>query len=473
MESLARRKYVLLTIAALAVALTIVLGLRAADSSDPPAAIEAASSGPGETPTLELKINGPEKALVDSKVTFDLIVTNIGRSPARNLLLIDRFEPGLQHSAAESPIEHDLDELAPGKSQRTSLTFRVTRPGLLAHTAQITSGGKLVTSQRAALRAVGKEENPPSTVPGGDERSTPKPEPKPEPKSMPGSAFPEIPYKPDSSVEDEKEKVPKLGEPLADKPEDLTRLQADQPIWIDRKNGRVVVIGGVCLRQAPLELFACLRGSKEHESILTVPTKASFVHFALLLIDAKPGGTVQYEPKYVPARGTEIEITLAWKDEKGQRQTARAQDWVRDFKTKKAMQHPWVFAGSRFLNNPQTGQNVYQADREGDLVCVSNFPDAVLDLPIASSSANEELLFEAFTERIPRIGTPVTMILTPKGKKGAEPEAKPTQPAKVPENAAKPNQDASAKEPEPARPSEKAPLARERTPAGNSPGERK
>ena len=65
------------------------------------------------------------------------------------------------------------------------------------------------------------------------------------------------------------------------------------------------------------------------------------------------------------------------------------------------MTHRWVFAGSRFWVNERTGERIYTAE-SGDLICVSNFDTAVLDLPIESSGANEGLLFEAFTERIPQ-----------------------------------------------------------------------
>jgi hypothetical protein len=105
-----------------------------------------------------------------------------------------------------------------------------------------------------------------------------------------------------------------------------------------------------------------------------------------------------------------------WKDAHGKRQTARAQDWVRNSKTGKAMQYPWVFGGSRFQKNEVTGETYYQADADGDLICVSNFPGAMLDLPIQSTSSDTELLFEGFAEHIPPRGTPVTLILTPKLK---------------------------------------------------------
>ncbi|MBL6713415.1 MAG: hypothetical protein ISQ07_08520, partial [Pirellulales bacterium] len=76
----------------------------------------------------------------------------------------------------------------------------------------------------------------------------------------------------------------------------------------------------------------------------------------------------------------------------------------------------WVFAGSSFWTDETTGQQYYQADG-GDLVCVSNFPTAMLDLTIPSSQSNEALLFEAFDSRIPVRGTPLELIFSPAGEK--------------------------------------------------------
>ena len=53
------------------------------------------------------------------------------------------------------------------------------------------------------------------------------------------------------------------------------------------------------------------------------------------------------------------------------------------------------------------------ADRSGEIVCVSNFPTAMIDLPVESSSENARLGFEAATENIPAKGTPVRVILIP------------------------------------------------------------
>jgi len=63
-----------------------------------------------------------------------------------------------------------------------------------------------------------------------------------------------------------------------------------------------------------------------------------------------------------------------------------------------------------FWRNPADGRDHYQADG-GDLVCVSNFPEAMLDIPIESGQGNGELVFEG---RVPTAGTPVEMVLSAK-----------------------------------------------------------
>ena len=84
------------------------------------------------------------------------------------------------------------------------------------------------------------------------------------------------------------------------------------------------------------------------------------------------------------------------------------------------------FAGSYFWKDEETGKEYYQAEG-GDFICVSNFSTAMLDIPVESSQSDAELMFEAFTERIPPRGTPVRLTLKPlKGQgssdKGQEPE---------------------------------------------------
>ncbi len=188
-------------------------------------------------------------------------------------------------------------------------------------------------------------------------------------------------------------------------------------LWADVKHKWVILDGQVVLREGPpLEMFACLKNTKEHESIVAVDTKALLVHAALLAIGAKPGTPVEFAPKYQAATGPEIEIRLLWTDAQGKRHKDRAQDWILDTTTRKAMAFPFVFAGSSMWEDPATGKQEYTAEG-GDLICVSNFPSATIDLPVKSSQSTEGLLFEAFTAHIPPLGTKVRIVLIPKIKK--------------------------------------------------------
>ena len=77
------------------------------------------------------------------------------------------------------------------------------------------------------------------------------------------------------------------------------------------------------------------------------------------------------------------------------------------------MKAHWVFVGSGFARNTQTGEEFYEAEA-GDVICVANFPSATLDVSVQSSPNQEEgILFEPFTERIPPVGTVVTVELIP------------------------------------------------------------
>jgi hypothetical protein len=204
---------------------------------------------------------------------------------------------------------------------------------------------------------------------------------------------------------------------------ELKRLSPKYDVWMDLKNKQVIMEGQVCLTNGLLELFACIKGTKEHESVVSVNTKAFVVHAALLAIGAKPGSPVKFDPQYTAATGPKVEILVFWTDENGKQHKTRAQDWVRDIKKKQAMEYPWVFAGSGFYVDEETKHQYYLADG-GDFICVSNFPGAMLDLPIESTSDNADLMFEAFTENIPPRGTKVTLVLIPEIDKKPAGDAK-------------------------------------------------
>jgi hypothetical protein len=219
----------------------------------------------------------------------------------------------------------------------------------------------------------------------------------------------------------------KLGPPLVENVEKLTKPHPSYPVWIDKEKKQVIMLGSVCQTNAPLEMFAVPSGTKEHEGILAIPTEAFIVHASLLAIGAKPGKPAEFGPgpnDYKPATGQPIEITVKWKNDKGEAQSARAQDWIKNVKTGKEMEQSWVFCGSGFWKDEQTGIEYYKAEG-GDFICVSNFPSAMLDLPIESSQKNDALMFQANADRIPPLGTPVTVFLTPRPAPDSEKKTEP------------------------------------------------
>jgi hypothetical protein len=198
---------------------------------------------------------------------------------------------------------------------------------------------------------------------------------------------------------------------LADPP-NATRLSQESSLWIDAPNRRVIVDGYVAQQEAYLEMFGCPAETKEHESVVAVIAKASEVHAALLAVGANPGKPVRFQPEYVAATGPRIRIWVLWRDPTGQVQVADARQWVRRTGTQESLDRDWVFAGSTWWTDPQDGREYYQAD-SGEMICVSNFGTAMLDLPIPSSDSTSALQFETFKERIPPRGTPIRLVLVP------------------------------------------------------------
>ena len=207
-------------------------------------------------------------------------------------------------------------------------------------------------------------------------------------------------------------------------PPNMKRLAQKDRVWVDVKKHLVVVDGYIALRQGQLEMFACPAGTKEHESVVGLLSKAQYVHAGLLAAGARVGKPVQWEPTFTPPTGSEIEIHVLWFDKDGKKQAIDARKLVKQFGSDKILEVNWVFAGSGLWKDPDTGEQRYLAE-SGDLVCLSNFTTATLDIPIQSSQANSGLLFTANTELIPPEGTPVRLVF-----KVVKPEAEKSTPEK-------------------------------------------
>jgi hypothetical protein len=179
------------------------------------------------------------------------------------------------------------------------------------------------------------------------------------------------------------------------------------------KKRRVLISGEICLREGQLEQFLCRKQTKEHEAIVSAEVDARNIHAALIAAGAKEGSPVSFVPKYRPASGTTIKVSVQYKDKENKLVTVPAQSWIKNAKTNKQLESDWVFAGSRLVDNPlDPGKKHYLAN-DGDVICVSNFETALLDLPIKSPKDDADRFFVANTERIPPLETKVVVILEP------------------------------------------------------------
>ena len=207
-----------------------------------------------------------------------------------------------------------------------------------------------------------------------------------------------------SSKEIQKRVVDRFEEPKDCKP-----LHRENRIWINRDEQVVILDGYIAQRDVPLELFACPIGTKEHESIVAVFARAQLVHAGLLAINARPGSTATFEP-FKPAHGTTVRVYALWLDSDGKTKGTLAQNWIRVSGTKKPMVWDWVFGGSKIYKDDE-GKEHYLGD-SGELISVSNFTTSTMDVAIQSDQSNANLMFEAFTDRIPPKNSPVRLVLT-------------------------------------------------------------
>jgi hypothetical protein len=207
-------------------------------------------------------------------------------------------------------------------------------------------------------------------------------------------------------------------------------------IEINLKERCVDVAGVVCLENGVLELIACTKDTKEHESILVIEAKPSHVHTALLLFGAKPGNPAKRQSvgkearRWVdlPPQGGRIDVMLVFEDEKGKMVERPISDFIspsdayfargsdedqKDGEEREFPTHTFLFAGS-ILHQASEGSPKYLADTRGHLISIATFGDEVICLPGIHDHSNEKLLWQVNSEHLPKIGSNVTLRLRPK-----------------------------------------------------------
>jgi hypothetical protein len=182
---------------------------------------------------------------------------------------------------------------------------------------------------------------------------------------------------------------------------------------------RVGIVCEICLREGPLEVFLCRKGTKEHEAIVRADLDGQLIHSALNAAGAKEGTPTQFvnptteKAEYRPATGTKIKVTVHYRKD-GKLHTHPAQEWVWNAKAKKPMEHGWVFAGSQLIRDPDNpDRKPFYGANSGEFISISNFPYSMLEVPADIDRDDANLMFEAKTARLPPLLSKVWVILQP------------------------------------------------------------
>ncbi|MCE9605819.1 MAG: DUF11 domain-containing protein [Planctomycetia bacterium] len=125
------------------------------------------------SPSVEITMVAPQQAAVGEDITFVTTVTNRGSTKATGIVLIDRFDDGLKHEFAASPIENrELGDLAPGESRKVNVRLKAVQPGRWCNTMELTgnngnrgSAQACVTAVAATVQAVPPVVTPPPSAP--------------------------------------------------------------------------------------------------------------------------------------------------------------------------------------------------------------------------------------------------------------------------------------------------------------------
>jgi hypothetical protein len=197
----------------------------------------------------------------------------------------------------------------------------------------------------------------------------------------------------------------------------------------------------VCLDEGLLELVACTKGSKEHESIVAVAARPMHIHTALLLLGAKNGNPEmrkqvgEEEKRWVdiPPRGDPIAVFLVTTNKDGKAIERPISDFIVRSSERvdevdgaiiiapkqtsehangreARFPHTFLFAGSH-LRDKGAGPRQYLADLSGNVISIATFGDELLCLPFHQTRDNGALMWRVKPESLPKAGTKVTLRL--------------------------------------------------------------
>ncbi|MEZ6243026.1 MAG: YdjY domain-containing protein [Phycisphaerales bacterium] len=180
-----------------------------------------------------------------------------------------------------------------------------------------------------------------------------------------------------------------------------------------------------------LEVVACTKGTREHETLVVTDAKPSHVHAALLLAGFQSGtpgdlgGRAADGSKLerMAPTGDPVRVTIVYQNDAGETIETDAQDMIKHVDSGEAFKTKgWVFGGSAFVD--YKGREVYDADGTGLLIGLATFGVPHLKGPtfggetlglaevFSPEAAVDEPIWIADPSTTPKYRTPVVVRLS-------------------------------------------------------------
>lgn len=201
-------------------------------------------------------------------------------------------------------------------------------------------------------------------------------------------------------------------------PAEPTAIRLAPGVLVDRAAGRIELEGEVCVDAGWLEQIACTPGTREHESLVSLPVRPRDVHAALLLLGLKPGAPGSWRVEEdrlieIAPHGPALRVRVRWTSPDGVSHEEPIATWIRDAPSGTSPSiDRWLFSGSLMVPTRDGGER-YLADASGSIIGLVTFGDEVLALPVVRPDAEAVAPpeWEAWTERLPAIGTKVVVVV--------------------------------------------------------------
>ncbi len=169
----------------------------------------------------------------------------------------------------------------------------------------------------------------------------------------------------------------------------------------------------VSLNRGLIELFACTPKGKAYESAVVLDCKPTHLMTGLFLLGLKKGSGGKFQGDTTAPKGSKVLVLVTWIDPKTKK-TRRyfAEDLVWNHRAKRPMKRTgWIFIGSRFVKNPNTGQEIFMASYTGTVIVTYHDPSAILDTP--SDKGGDDTTFYANHMLMPKRGTKLKLLIYP------------------------------------------------------------